>query len=67
MGLATVQGALAWRALLGQAVLPSAPKGVAVEANGGPQATQLPLLPPCFSSSFTSVMTMPRSAALHMS
>ncbi len=30
-------------------------------------ATKLPLLPPCFSSNFTSDMTMPRSAALHMS
>ncbi len=28
---------------------------------------QDPDLPPCFSSSFTSVMTMPRSTALHMS
>ena len=30
-------------------------------------ATQLPDLAPCFSSTFTSVMTMPRSMALHMS
>jgi len=30
-------------------------------------ATKLPDLPPCFSSSFTSVIAMPRSAALHMS
>ncbi len=28
---------------------------------------KLPDLPPCFSSSFTSVMVMARSAALHMS
>ena len=30
-------------------------------------ATNLPDLPPCFSSNFTSVMVMPRSTALHMS
>jgi len=30
-------------------------------------AMKLPDLPPCFSSSFTSVIVMPRSTALHMS
>ena len=30
-------------------------------------ATQCPDLPPCLSSRRTSVITMPRSAALHMS
>jgi len=28
---------------------------------------KLPDLPPCFSKSFTSVIVMPRSTALHMS
>jgi hypothetical protein len=30
-------------------------------------ATQVPLLPPLFSKSFTSPITMPRSTALHIS
>ena len=30
-------------------------------------ADQSPLLPPCFSSTLISPITMPRSAALHMS
>ena len=32
-----------------------------------PSATQSPDLPPCFSSTLMSPITIPRSAALHMS
>ena len=37
------------------------------QVSGHSCATNLPDLPPCFSSSFTSVMVMPRSTALHIS
>ena len=38
-----------------------------VEAHQRESAVKLPERPPCFSSSRTSPITMPRSTALHMS
>ena len=43
------------------------PVAVLAVAGHHGEATQCPLFPPCFSSSRMSLITMPRSAALHMS